>query len=426
MGLPLFVAPVEPQVAAKATEKPTAAPRSVIRRHRTLRGPHARPHAAETRRRRILSMVATDNSTTPEEYEVWEMQRTSPPNDGDLNSVAYIQDRAHRMFEAGQTRLRDTLSFERQHPRPTNSELDGPLMPPVPESRDYSALEDRPQRVRHITRRLAARNHAPTPPYTESNLASPSRRSSDSSRPSMPNMTPALSISRSSASYGLPSPGRRLLEDAETALSSRRSYRTDPAEGSSLSERVQAINRASMNPRRMMRPSVSARLDGLGDRDRSLSPEGPAAWDTLLTSITPDPQPPSSGSSFASAPSAIAAASSAGSAPVSANTSMTSIGPADETPVLHDCDISDSGSTSDEEDMYELHEFGRNRAGRSWRSYADVVTARADRARAADAEHGDLEDMHMIISRLAEVDEIPDEWWSSAGLSRNLRREPTI
>ncbi|TFB07306.1 hypothetical protein CCMA1212_001221 [Trichoderma ghanense] len=38
--------------------------------------------------------------------------------------------------------------------------------------------------------------------------------------------------------------------------------------------------------------------DGLGDRDRSLSPEG---WDTLLSTLTPDPQPPSATSSFASA-----------------------------------------------------------------------------------------------------------------------------
>jgi len=178
-----------------------------------------------------------------------------------------------------------------------------------------------------------------------------------------------------------------------------------------------------MNPRRVVRQA--ALLDGLGDRDRSLSPEGPsgAAWDTLLSSITPDPQPPSAGSSFASAPSAIAAASSSDSAPASASTSMTSMGPSEETPILHDCDMSDSGSTSDEEDMFELAEFGRNRGARSWRSYADVVTARADRARAA--EEPDLDSMHMIISRLAHSDQIPNEFWVSAGLSRNLRREPT-
>jgi hypothetical protein len=170
-----------------------------------------------------------------------------------------------------------------------------------------------------------------------------------------------------------------------------------------------------------------ARLDGLGDRDRSLSPDGGAVWDTLLTSIPPDPQPPSAGSSFASASAAAAATSSSGSGPTSVSTSMTTVDISGDSPTLRDCDISDSGSnTEDEEDMYELQEFGRNRLGRSWRTYADVVTSRADRAArhgGTDTEH--LGGMHRIISRLAERDEIPDEWWLSAGLSRNLRREPT-
>ncbi|TWU71857.1 hypothetical protein ED733_003348 [Metarhizium rileyi] len=39
-------------------------------------------------------------------------------------------------------------------------------------------------------------------------------------------------------------------------------------------------------------------MDGLGDRERSLSPE---LWDTLLSTLTPDPQPPSARSSFTSA-----------------------------------------------------------------------------------------------------------------------------
>ncbi len=50
-------------------------------------------------------------------------------------------------------------------------------------------------------------------------------------------------------------------------------------------------------------------VDGLGDRRRSLSPEGDGVWDTLLTTLTPDPHPPSVGSSFASSSSALAASS---------------------------------------------------------------------------------------------------------------------
>ncbi len=152
-----------------------------------------------------------------------------------------------------------------------------------------------------------------------------------------------------------------------------------------------------------------------------MSPEGGAAWDTLLTSITPDPQPPSAGSSFASTSAAAAATSSSGSASASASTTMTSPDRIGD----HECDVSDSGSNTEdeEEDMYELQDFNGSRRGdRFWRTYADVVTARADRAARQDT---DLGGMHRIISRLARRDEIPDNWWTSAGLSRNLRREPT-
>jgi hypothetical protein len=166
-----------------------------------------------------------------------------------------------------------------------------------------------------------------------------------------------------------------------------------------------------------------ARLDGLGDRDRSLSPEGGAAWDTLLTSITPDPQPPSVGSSFASTTASAAAVASSSSAPASSSTSMTSL-PRVESPTFRDCDISDSGSNTedDEDDMFELQGYSRS-GDRFWRSYADVVTARADRVAQSsgtgETEH--LGGMHRIISRLVERDDIPESWWAGAG----LRREPT-
>jgi hypothetical protein len=197
-----------------------------------------------------------------------------------------------------------------------------------------------------------------------------------------------------------------------------------------LSERVQALNRASNNMERSRRLMRQARLDGLGDRDRSLSPEGGATWDTLLTSITPDPQPPSVGSSFAStsasaSAAAAAAATSSNSGLASTSTSMTNLQRTEDSPTLRDCDISDSDSGTDEEDddMYELQDYNRTRGDRFWRSYADVVTARADRV-AQSSGTGDTEQlggMHRIISRLAERDDIPDEWWAGAG----LRREPT-
>ena len=188
-----------------------------------------------------------------------------------------------------------------------------------------------------------------------------------------------------------------------------------------MSERERALRTALPNPR-----FRSAAVDGLGDRDRSLSPEGGAAWDTLLGSITPDPQPPSVGSSFASASASAAASSNAG--PTSASTSMTSLGIVEDSLALRDCDISDPSDSEpeideDEDELNDLHAFNRaTRGERFWRTYADVVTAQADRvARSTSGDTEHLGGMHRIISRLAERDDIPDEWWAGAG----LRREPT-
>jgi hypothetical protein len=183
-------------MATKAAEKVTTGPRSSIRRQRTIRGPQARL-SAENRRRRMLGMVGDSN---PGDYEVWENRQISrsPPNEPDVNSAASLHARAHRMFEDERMRLRDTLSFERQHP-PTR-EIDGPLMPPVPESRDYSTFDERRREIQRLhdvrrdLRRIARRRPAPTPPYTETDLAFMARVGTDSPRPS--SLTPTLSPPR--------------------------------------------------------------------------------------------------------------------------------------------------------------------------------------------------------------------------------------
>lgn len=175
------------------------------------------------------------------------------------------------------------------------------------------------------------------------------------------------------------------------------------------------------------RSARQAYSDGLGDRDRSLSPENGAVWDTLLTSITPDPQPPSAGSSFTSA--AAAASSSTASAVPSASTSMTSTGPSDEQTPARDCDVSESGSNTEEEDnmnMYDLGNFIRSNGGQTWRSYAEAVLSPPDEPSGNGLTSDDitsdveLAGMRSIISRLAERDDIPNSWWASAGLSRRI------
>jgi hypothetical protein len=170
------------------------------------------------------------------------------------------------------------------------------------------------------------------------------------------------------------------------------------------------------------RPNHYRFADGLGDRDRSLSPEGDAAWDTLRASIAPDPQPPSGGSSFAST--AAAASSSTSSAVTSTGTSMTSTGPSEAILGNRDCDNSDFECTDeDEEDTYGLQEFAQSRGDHLRRSYAEMVSSRPQQSRNDNADDIDWPAMRRIITSLVEREDVPEEWWASAGLTRNLRHE---
>lgn len=209
----LFITPVEPEIASKATEKVASGPRSAIRRQRTVRGPHARL-SAETRRRRMLGMVS---DARPEDFEVQVLEPPlgGPPNESEMPSGAPFQSRAIRMFEQERMRLRDTLSFERQHA--PNSEMDGPLMPPVPESRDYAGVEERQreiQRLRQVRqdlRRMARRQPAPTPPYTDRDIEYMARTGTGINSPRPSSLTPALSPSHQPSTAS--SPLRRLSDD---------------------------------------------------------------------------------------------------------------------------------------------------------------------------------------------------------------------
>ncbi len=175
----------------------------------------------------------------------------------------------------------------------------------------------------------------------------------------------------------------------------------------------------------------AARLDGLGDRDRSLSPDGDGAWETMLTTLTPDPQLPSAGSSFASISAAASASSNAGSSGTSLTTMDNTPNPTDEMDAVidHACDLIEDFSelsdteAEDEDDIYELEDDPEAR-DMFWRSYADVVAERADRvARHSGAMDSEtLGGMQRIVRGLARREDIPDEWWAEAGLSRNLPR----
>lgn len=218
-------------------------------------------------------------------------------------------------------------------------------------------------------------------------------------------------------------------------------------------------------------------MDGLGDRDRSLSPENDAAWDTLLTTVTPDPQPPSVGSSFASIASAVASRSSGN---ASSGTSLT--GPdtgAEESAVEQPCDSDDEGDPVEfEVELGDDANTSSQSSGAQGNSYADAVRAgennmpsiirtrippvlsrrmpRQVRPYAYDGTGsginavnaaepgafrtpvdgtdpatddlilqlvGGLGGMQHIVRSLVRREDIPNDWWVDAGLSRTLPRD---
>ena len=206
-----------------------------------------------------------------------------------------------------------------------------------------------------------------------------------------------------------------------------------------------------------------ARVDGLGDRNRSLSPETDNIWDTLMAHITPDPYP-SSGSSFASV-SVSASASASTTATTTAETDphhgrMMFAGALDDL----QCDPSDPEGNDDAYGGTRTN-VGPGVSGRRAaiarhppRSYARITSglfedldAALDDAGAVAADSGSgaengivrgnggsgtnsnewsgdetiggLASMQRIVRNLAQRQEIPDEWWAEAGLSRRLTRD---
>ncbi len=239
-------------------------------------------------------------------------------------------------------------------------------------------------------------------------------------------------------------------------------------------------------------------MDGNGD----LENDSGNMWHTLLTTMSPDPQPPSASSSFdtlladviagpyhrladghradarrplvvdgereeqmdgdtsilvdgpgGAETSASTSMSDSASEARSGDTSQTSISPPDASPVgpspvdpvgglsahadfenvcetyeSQPLDLGVGANTEvdeDEEDIYELRPASDPALDRFWRGYTDVVARRADRV----ARHSRLRSEHplggmqRIVQRLASRDDIPDDWWAGAGLTRILPRE---
>ncbi|KAL2852790.1 hypothetical protein BJY01DRAFT_207604 [Aspergillus pseudoustus] len=190
-------------------------------------------------------------------------------------------------------------------------------------------------------------------------------------------------------------------------------------------------------------------VDGLGDRQRSVDLEDDHAndaWETLLTTITPDTNLPSADSSFTSASASGTNVSRVGTSGSSA-TSLESLQNSLHTTVptvqmtldpypeySNPCDYP-SSTDSDTESDGEITQQSlfrryrrRMRQVESMRRSHNLQSALNNPpsiptisfAFSDSSGDQDLQNMQAILDRLARREDIPDDWWAAAGLSRTI------
>ncbi|KAK1827872.1 hypothetical protein QBC39DRAFT_360739 [Podospora conica] len=425
MGLRLYQAPVESDIKPRsAAEKASAQARSSIRRPADRGGALAEARAAQDRRRRPWGYRRTENllegwarahQFEPTSANTTQVNTERTPWSPEPESVASLEsssddapatrengaDDAQRGFNRG--RLDDhivalvgerwaQLHASAAAPGPSRDADDRQSVPPLP---PLSSMALGPEF-------LASRRRPAVDVYATSSMRStqaPGRWADHwAARPSASAQRSAL-------------PEGTWAERRARANASRSSYRRVDSEGNLVNRREQ-MERL----RRAIESNTS--FDGLGDRNRSLSPEGDHVWDTLLTTISPDPQPPSVGSSFASASASASATASQGAATGSSRTSFA--GPVEVDELLASfepqcesgCETSSDTEGDDEE--YEMPQIIHLPYSRS---YADVTRS------TGGGSNDNIGGFQRIVMRLAQREDIPDEWWAEAGLSRTLSRD---
>ncbi|KAF2740668.1 hypothetical protein EJ04DRAFT_507687 [Polyplosphaeria fusca] len=387
-------------------------------------------------------------------------------------------------------------------PRPQSARDDDapalrPPPPPVPESRNYSSFRDDDSLMRMRRERYYSSIHPSGRPNFGEFTRSP--------RP-LPALTPnfAPAVATRSRLHRAPSQSRLRSTSPEPRPTISRGswadlYQATRRENAAFMDALDdnSDNAVGSPPlRRMGRrgiadgplPSSSLReswspaasIDGLGDRDRSVSP-AEDHWDTMLTTVVQDPLAPTAESSFTSAaasasfsnshPSSRAGSSNSNSA-ASSRTHLTVPSRRHSTTeqFMRACDTSDDDTASDteEEDLETRRSFLRarrfeapdappsrnpNRYSRGIRDRSRETTAYVrsyyesgagrnnvrqterplggqldgtgdaytndmhDELQALDSQ---LRDARAVLEQLTRRDDVPDEFWASVGLSRSM------
>ncbi|KAL4964815.1 uncharacterized protein BDV14DRAFT_174340 [Aspergillus stella-maris] len=188
-------------------------------------------------------------------------------------------------------------------------------------------------------------------------------------------------------------------------------------------------------------------IDGLGDRQRSVDLDDDHAndaWETLLTTMTPDANLPSADSSFTSAP-ASESNDPRNETSRSSATSLNSLHNA--VPPIHmtldpyheytnPCDYpssSDSDTESDGEitqqylfrryrrSMRQMESLRRSHNLQTMNNPPSIVSIPTISFAFSDSSQDhELQNMQAILDRLARREDIPDDWWAAAGLIRTI------
>ena len=369
----MFVEPEANETKATVKADPSAPARSAIRRQRTVRyTPHVRDRptsrahtdamAREIHQRRLLREYMRHRGLERRQEQDREQERLM--REAERGSARAEAERAEasrqQRFVSGRAILRDALSYERpsERMRMLRDYDEMPDLVPIDDLGRSSSSEIVPRPFDTNTQAQTNGNtesrsrsppprYMPTPPYSfgeSSNSSSPTdinpplngTNPINRARPSarLPNETMDEYISRvgqrPSHQAMLDEITRTRLEVERTREEVRRTREEAHRRNWRSFDSIMPIHDVGVLPphRRTDRrngilppltdseaPRGQVTVDGLGDRRRSFSPDDDA-WDTLLTTITPDERIPSVHSSFTSA-SASASASNAPNPPTS-------------------------------------------------------------------------------------------------------------
>ena len=327
----MYVEPKEPETKATIKADPTGPARSTIRRQRTVRyTPHAQESSSVERRRRRLEALHELASEAANDTTQLRVPYSSihERNEHELDMVeadlVHAEAANRRQQESGRALLRDALSYEHPGRRmripQRNSSLRSDVyvpLPPAPISRSRSPLT-LPRLPVSLDRSPPPSRNIEFPPPPGYVLPHYTVREGVSRSPP-PAIEPVASITTSPYAY-VPEYWHSEQEMRRALRRMRPSTRTTALPVIEAGVAHQPDNQEQATSRHRHETNALSPVDGLGDRRRSFSPEDNAAWDTLLTTITPDERLPSASSSFTSA---TASAASFGSSARSSTTNLT-------------------------------------------------------------------------------------------------------